>query len=135
MDFTVERRVKAEPARVWTVLSDFALSPGRGVEVKVVEAGGENGKNLVRELRIGLMSARERIDEVTPGESFSYSILKGAPTRCYRGRARIAPGDGDTIVRWSGDFVPLVPGTGLLVKLLARRSVNRYLDAVLSKLR
>ena len=134
MVFTVERRVKAEPARVWSVLSDFALSPGGGVEVKVVEAGAESGKNLVRELRIGLMAVRERIEEVVPGESFSYSILKGAPTRSYRGKGQIAPADGGTLITWSGDFVPLVPGTGLLVMVLARRSVNRYLDAVLSKL-
>ena len=133
MDFTVERRVKAGPAKVWSVLSDFARSPGGGVEVRVVEAGADDGKNMVRDLRIGLLGVRERIEEVVPGESFSYSILRGAPTRSYRGKGRIAPGDGETVITWSGDFVPLVPGTGRLVRLLARRSVNRYLDAVLAK--
>jgi carbon monoxide dehydrogenase subunit G len=133
MDFTVERRVRAEPAKVWSALSDFARSPGGGVEVRVVEAGADDGKNMVRDLRIGLMRVRERIDEVVSGESFTYSILKGAPTRTYRGKGRIAPGDGETIITWSGDFVPLVPGSGLLVRLLARRSVKRYLDAVLAK--
>ena len=133
MNFTVERRVKVEPAKVWSVLGDFASSPGSGVEVKVIEAGGEDGKNLVRELRIGLMAVRERIDEVVPGESFSYSILKGAPTRFYRGKGQIAPAGDETSITWSGDFAPLVRGTGFLVMLLARRSVNRYLDAVLSK--
>jgi uncharacterized protein YndB with AHSA1/START domain len=134
VNFTIERRVKAEPARVWSVLSDFALSPGGGVNVTVVEAGTEGGKNLVRDLRIGFMAVRERIDEVVPGEFFSYSIIKGAPTRSYRGKGQIASRDGETLVTWSGDFVPLVPGTGPLVKLLARKSVDRYLDAVLSKL-
>jgi uncharacterized protein YndB with AHSA1/START domain len=133
MKFTIERRVEAGPEKVWGVIGDFSLSPGNGVEVRVIEPGAEGGTNLVRQVMVGTMSIRERIDEVVPGKSFTYSITKGTPTKSYTGRGEVARDGDGTLVRWSGDFAPRIPFTGAIVAAVAKRAVSKYLDAVLPK--
>jgi carbon monoxide dehydrogenase subunit G len=134
MRFTLQRRVEAPPEKVWKLLSDFSMSPGQGVEVRVVEPGAKGGIGLVRVITIGKMALTERIDEVVPGSSFSYSITAGTPTKSYKGKGQVDKDGNGTVITWSGDFVPKVPFTGLVLKLVAAKSVAKYLDAVLSKL-
>ncbi|MBD3241806.1 MAG: hypothetical protein GF331_14550 [Chitinivibrionales bacterium] len=134
MRFTIERELKAAPPDVWKLIGDFSLSPGNGVSVRVVDAGAEDGTRLVRDITVGKMAIRERIDEVVPGASFSYSITKGTPTRWYKGKGQIAAAGDGTAVSWSGEFAPLIPFTGPVIGMIAKRTVTRYLDAVLSKL-
>lgn len=134
MRFTIERRVDATPQTVWKLISDFQLSPGHGVTVRVLEPGAADGGNMVRDITIGTMAIRERIDEVEPGKSFTYSIIKGTPTRFYKGKGEIAETADGTLIRWSGEFAPLVPFTSPLLRMIARRNVGKYLDAVLTNM-
>jgi hypothetical protein len=131
MNFTIEKRVNAEPETVWKLISDFSFSPGHGVDVHVINAGSDNGRNLIRDIKIGSMILRERIDEVEPGKSFSYSIIKGTPTRSYKGKGRIDKKGNETVISWSGDFVPKIPLTGAIIRMIAKKNVCKYLDAVL----
>jgi carbon monoxide dehydrogenase subunit G len=134
MRFTMQRRVQAPPEKVWKLIGDFSMSPGNGVQVRVLEPGAKGGVGLVRDITIGKMVLRERIDEVVPGASFSYSITAGTPTKSYKGKGQIDKDGNGTVITWSGDIVPKVPFTGLVIKLVAAKSVAAYLDAVLSKL-
>lgn len=132
MIFTIEKRIVASPEKVWKVISDFAFSPGHGVEVRVVDKGKDNGINLVREIKIGKMVLKERIDSIEPAKSFSYSIIEGTPTKSYKGKGQIEKSGNETVITWSGDFVPKMPFTGALIKMIAKKNVSKYLDAVLA---
>lgn len=133
MQFSIERRIKSDPEKVWKLISDFSLSPGQGVNVRVIEPGGENGVNLVREVTVGTMALTERIDSVEPGTSFWYSIIKGTPTKIYKGKGQVGRSGNETIITWSGDFTPKIPFTGAIIGMIAKKSVAKYLDAVLLK--
>jgi carbon monoxide dehydrogenase subunit G len=131
MNFTIEKRIKAQPEKVWKLITDFAFSPGHGVEVRVIDAGTDNGKNLIRDVKIGKMVVRERIDEIEPGKSFSYSIIAGTPTKSYKGKGQIEKSGDETVITWSGDFMPKIPFIGGIVRMIAKKNVSRYIDAVL----
>jgi hypothetical protein len=133
MNFTIEKRIKADPEKVWKLISDFSFSPGQGVDVRVIDPGTANGQNLVREVKIGKMVLTEKIESVESGKSFSYAIIKGTPTKSYKGKGQIGKNGNETIITWSGDFVPKIPFTGAIIGMIAKKSVSKYLDAVLSK--
>jgi uncharacterized protein YndB with AHSA1/START domain len=133
MNFTLHRSIKAPPDKVWKLISDFSFSPGNGVDVRVIDAGAENGKNLIRDIKIGFMTIREKIIEIEPGKSFSYSIIQGTPTKSYIGKCLIEKKRDETIIIWSGDFVPKFPLIGIIVKMVAKKTVTKFLDAVLSE--
>jgi carbon monoxide dehydrogenase subunit G len=135
MNFTIEKRIKAEPEKVWKLISDFSFSPGHGVEVRVTDAGAKNSKNLIRDVTIGKMVIKERIENVEPGKSFSYSIIKGTPTKSYKGKDQIEKRGNETVITWSGDFIPKIPFIGLLIRMIAKKNVSKYLDAVLLNLK
>lgn len=134
MVFTTERRIKADNQKVWQLISDLSSSPGHGVEVLVVDPGKKNGIGMVRDITIGKMRIRERIEEIEAGKSFTYSIIQGTPTRSYKGKAQIAKLGDETSLTWSGDFVPKIPLTGPVIRMVAKKNVSKYIDAVLSNL-
>jgi hypothetical protein len=39
----------------------------------------------------------------------------------------------ETVINWSGDFVPRIPFTGALVRMIAKKSVLKYIEAFLLK--
>jgi uncharacterized protein YndB with AHSA1/START domain len=132
MNFTIEKRIKAEPEKVWKLLSDFSLSPGNGVDVHVIDVGAKNGINLIRDVTVGKMVIREKIDAVVPGKSFSYSITDGTPTKSYKGEGKIEKSGDETVITWSGDFVPKIPFIGFIIRMIAKKNVSKYVDAVLA---
>jgi hypothetical protein len=131
MAFTIQRSIDAEPAEVWRVISDFARSPGHGVDVRIIEEGMADGTGLLREVSIGSTKITERVDAIDPGRSFSYSIVQGTPTKSYSGRAYVEKTGNQTALTWSGDFVPRIPLTGPIIGIVAKKTVSRYVDAVL----
>lgn len=98
------------------------------------QQGDNDGKGLIRDITIGKMKVRERVEEVDPGKSLSYSLIEGTPTKSYKGNAGIEEVSGETRLTWSGDFVPKIPLTGYIVMLVARRAVTKDVDAVLANL-
>ena len=129
--FTITRSLDAPVERVWEIIGNPAVSPGRGVDVRVERPGAADGTGLVRVVKVGRSTANEEITAVGPGRVIRYRLIKGAPVRDYTSGVALesSPGGG-TLVAWDARFRPLVPGTGWAISLFAKHTLNRVLDAV-----
>ena len=129
--FTVRRSLDAPVGRVWEIVGNPGVSPGRGVGVRVEKPGAADGTGLVRVVKVGLATAHEEITAVGPGRVIRYRMIKGAPVRDYTsGVALEESPNGGTVVSWDARFRPVVPGTGWVLSLVSKHTLNRVLDAV-----
>ena len=127
----IVRSLDAPVDRVWEIVGNPGVSPGPGVDVEVENPGAEDGTGLTRVVRVGRVTAHEEILGVEPGRVVRYRATKGTPARDYEGRVTLEESPrGGTTVSWDVQFRPLVPGTGWLIELVTRRTLNRVLDAV-----
>jgi hypothetical protein len=132
---TILRSLDAPVDRVWAIVGRPGVSPGPGVHVTVEQPGSEVGTGLIRAVRVGPVTVHEEITGVGPGKVLKYRLVKGAPVRDYTGTVTLEGSPaGGTQVSWVVQFRPSVPGTGWLVSLLTRRTLNRVLDAVSASL-
>jgi hypothetical protein len=129
--FTITRSLDAPIDSVWQIIGNPAVSPGRGVDVRVERPGAADGTGLVRVVKVGVATVHEEITAVGPGCVIRYRMIKGAPVRDYTSGVALekSPGGG-TLVSWDARFRPLVPGTGWAVSLVSKHTLNRVLDAV-----
>ena len=129
--FTLTRTLEAPPGRVWEVVGNPGASIGPEVDVQVERPGAADGTGMIRVVRVGRSTIREEITSVGPGRQLRYRLLDGAPVREYvSGVALDRRSGGGTHVRWDVRFTPRVPGTGPLIRLLSKRTLNRVLNAV-----
>ncbi len=109
-------------------------------EVEPDRMGGGGTRRLGRR---GFM-VREEITAADPPHSHSYRLLSGQPVRSYRADVLISgsrnptTGAGHTDlgdrsgpdhgsqIEWRGSVVPLIPGTGPLMRLLLGRMVKGF---------
>ena len=125
------RSVRASTTDVWQLVGDFGASPARGIEVKVERPGGAGGVGTVRAVKNLGLTVHEEITSVDPGRGYTYRILSGAPVNDYTGRVTLEPlADDGTRVCFDIQFQPKIPGTGWLVSLLSKRTINRILDGL-----
>ena len=129
--FTVTRSLDAPVERVWEIVGNPGASPGRGVDVRVEEPGAADGTGLRRVVKVGVATLHEEVTDVGPGHVIRYRLTRGAPVRDYRSSVALeeSPGGG-TLVSWRARFRPLVPGTGWVVSLVSKHTLNRVLDAL-----
>jgi uncharacterized protein YndB with AHSA1/START domain len=129
--FTITRSLDAPVDRVWEILGNPGVSPGRGVDVRVERPGAADGTGLARVVKVGLATVHEEITDVGPGHVIRYRMIKGAPVRDYTSSLALeeSPSCG-TLVSWDARFRPVVPGTGWAVTLVSRHTLNRVLDVV-----
>ncbi len=127
----IVRSLDAPVERVWGVVGNPGVSPGPGVDVEVGRPGASDGSGLTRVVKVGRVIAHEEIVGVEPGRVVRYRATKGVPARDYEGRVSVDESpSGGTTVSWNVQFRPIVPGTGWLISLLTKRTLNRVLDAV-----
>lgn len=133
---TVTRALHASAARVWEIVGKPGTSPGPGVDVEVERPGAADGTGLTRTVKIGPATVHEEITQIGPGHVVRYRMTRGAPVRDYVGSVTLedAPAGG-THVSWDVQFRPVIPGTGWLISLLSKRTLNHVLDAVAASLR
>jgi len=132
--FTIRRSLDAPVDRVWEIVGNPAASPGLGVDVRVEKPGAADGTGLIRVVKVGRTTAHEEITAVGPGRAIRYRLLKGAPVRDYTsGVALEEPPEGGTLVSWDARFRPIVPGTGWVVSLMSKHTLNRVLDALAAR--
>ena len=128
---TIVRSLDASVDRVWEIVGNPGVSPGPGVEVSVEQPGAPDGSGLIRSVKVGTVHAHEEILEVGPGHVVRYTATKGVPVKDYLGSVALDDSpSGGTRVTWTVEFRPIVPGTGWLLSLLTKRTLNRVLDAV-----
>jgi len=104
----------------------------------------DSGAGGIRRLGRPPFMVREEITAAHPPHHHGYRLLSGQPVRSYRAEVQISrvagfradagpssPGaaadaDPGTLIEWRGAAVPLVPGTGPLVRLLLGRMVHGF---------
>jgi hypothetical protein len=128
--FTITRVLDLPSEKAFAIISDFTRSPGPDISVNVEKMGDSeaNGAGTVRTITIGKVRVRERLESVTPPNSFTYSLLSGAPVKDYLGNVEIASQEDKSLVRWNVKFTPKIPGTGWLGAIVSKKTINRLLD-------
>ncbi len=128
--FTITRELDLPSEKAFAIISDFTRSPSPNIAVKVEKKGDpeSNGVGTIRTITIGKVRVRERLESVTPPNSFTYSILSGAPMKDYLGNVEIAPQEAKSIVRWNVKFTPKIPGTGWIGAIVSKKTINRLID-------
>lgn len=129
---SVERIINAPLEKVWEVAGKFGESPGPSIEITVEKDGDPNSNGLGMERTIHFLKLKvkvyERLESFDPPNSFSYSVLSGAPVKSYLGKAEFSTIGDATQVKWSGTFTPKVPGLGWLIGIMSIKNINNFLD-------
>jgi len=129
---SLTRKSKIPLHKLWSLLSDFTGSPSPAFPVVVHEKGDptHNGVGTIRTLTIGNITVMERLEAVTPSDSFMYSILSGSPVNQYLGKWKFRKEKDLTIVRWSADFKPKFPLIGWIIARVTKRVVHQIIDQI-----
>ena len=69
----------------------------------------------------------ERLESIDSPNSFTYKILSGAPAKSYLGRAVFKAKGNTTIVKWSAEFTPKIPGIGWIMGIVTTKAINKLL--------
>ncbi len=130
--FIVSRKVDVPADKVWGVAGDFHKSPGPGINVIVEKRGNprSNGTGAERTITIGSVCVRERLLSVNAPQSFTYTILSGAPLKDHRAKVDFIPHGSATEIRCAVEFTPKVPWTGWIVGMITKKALNRYIDEI-----
>jgi hypothetical protein len=134
----VSSTTPADPATVYALLRDGATwptwSPLGSFELERPGDTEPEGLGAIRVFRTRqptgqLVTTRERVAELVPGRRFSYVLLSGLHIRDYRAdvdlTSPVPGGTTGTAIRWHSSFVPAVPGTGWLFRLVLGRFIAR----------
>jgi len=126
------RKTKIPLDKVWSLLSDFTGSPSPAFPVVVHKKGDpkHNGVGTIRTLTIGKITVKERLEAVTPSQSFRYSILSGSPVKHYLGKWEFREEKDCTIVRWRAEFKPKFPLIGWIIAMATKRVVHQIIDQI-----
>ncbi len=130
--FTISRKLDLPAEKVWGIAGNFHQSPGPGVVVRAEkkDRSGSAGAGAERTITIGSVCVRERLLSVNAPQSFSYTILSGAPMKDHRAKVDFISRGSATEIRWAVEFTPKIPGTGWVVGMVTKKAVNRYIDEI-----
>ncbi|GAA2168429.1 SRPBCC family protein [Actinomadura napierensis] len=70
--------------------------------------------------------AAEQTVAYEPETHFAYIALKGLPLRRYRSDVYLDQRGTGTFIRWQGQFEPLIPGTGPLLRLGLKGMIEAF---------
>ncbi len=130
--FTLSRKVGLTADKVWSIAGNFHKSPGPGIVVKPEKRDrfGAAGAGAERTITIGSVCVRERLLSVNAPQSFTYTILSGAPMKEHRAKVDFIPLGPATEIRFAVEFTPKIPGTGWIVGMVTKRALNRFIDEI-----
>lgn len=89
-----------------------------------------DGVGAIRRFAWGPGGSKEEVVAWEPPHHLGYVTVSGLPVRSYRADVVLTDDDGGTVVAWRSSFVPLVPGTGRLVRLVLHRLVRGFATSV-----
>jgi hypothetical protein len=110
----------------------MVLTCGPKIQVEVEKQGDmdADGVGTIRKITIGKVCVREILDSAAPPYSFTYRILSGAPMNEYKGKVRLEPKNGSTVIHWNAELTPKIPLTGWICSWIASDAQHRLIDAV-----
>lgn len=122
--YTDVRRVAADPAIVWKVISDHERmsewTPSRRVVLENPGSPDRNGVGAIRALHMFGPVIRERITVFEPPTTLRYSLMSGLPFREYTGQITVEPADTGSVMSTVISFRTIIPGTQILVAFAMR---------------
>jgi len=130
--FTITRKLELPSDQVWAIVSDFTRPPSPDISIDVEEKGNPdaNGIGAIRNINIRGAKARERLESVDPPNSFTYSMLSGAPVKECLGNVNVLAQNGTTLINWDVKLIPKISGIGWIIAIVIRKANNRYIDAI-----
>lgn len=136
--FEIVERAETSPERVYAVLADLLRWPdwAPGVRRTTWERGADPalfGVGGIRKVGTRGFHVREEILAATPPHAQTYTILSGAPVKNHRGEVQMMPEQNGTRIVWRGSFTSKVPGTGRLVRRIARQNAARLARALAAR--
>ena len=129
MKIEVQRKVNINIDELWKVVGNFFKTPGKGIVIEQVQSKDDPGGKNIRSISFGRIKVTEELVEITDNYSFTYSILKGSPTKYYTGKCQLSTEGDETLIIWSGNFIPTIPLIGWLMKIISKRNINMYINA------
>jgi len=127
-------RVFATPIqRVWDVVSDHRgldrwLLPGATIRLDPEGHSEPNGLGAVRVIERGSFRGEEKVVAYSPPHHLAYTVVSGAPIKKHLGEIFLEKVAEGTRVRWTVEFAPVVPGTGLVIAAIVRRVLKSGLE-------
>ncbi len=129
---SVERVINAPLEKVWAVAGKFGESPGPSIQIILEKEGDPDSNGLGMERNMHFLNQKikvyERLESYDPPNSYSYSILSGAPVKSYTGKIEFSTSGDATKVNYTGTFLPKVPGIGWLIGKMSLKNINDFLD-------
>lgn len=129
--FRLERTIDAPLEKVWAA-ADFTKSAGP-YSMRVRDAGDpdKNGVGFTRAVTSGKRTIIERLLEVNPMRSYTYTLAEGVPVKeDYRGKVELIPKGNATLLIWTAKFTAKIPGTGWIGALAIKNTVTKIVDAI-----
>ena len=129
--FMLTRTIHAPLEKVWDA-ADFTKSAGPyPMKVHTLGDSNKNGAGFARAVTSGKMTIIERLLEVDPMRSYTYTLAEGAPVKDdYRGKVAFVQNGSDTLLTWSAHFTAKIPGTGWISAIVIKSTVNKIIDAI-----
>ncbi|TMS52145.1 SRPBCC family protein [Mycobacterium sp. DBP42] len=122
--YTDVRRVAADPAVVWNIVSNHERmsewTPSRRVVLESPGSPDRNGVGAIRALHTFGPVIRERITGFEPPTTLQYRLMSGLPFREYTGQITVEPTETGTVMSTVISFRTIVPGTQILVAIAMR---------------
>jgi hypothetical protein len=107
--FEVSAWSAAPPQAVYDLLRDGATWPRWSPigSFKLEREGRAGGESLgaIRAFKTSLVTSREELVLLEPGQAFGYTSLSGMPIRSHRADVKLTERDGGTAITWREDFV------------------------------
>ncbi|MCL2533463.1 MAG: SRPBCC family protein [Nocardiaceae bacterium] len=141
--YALERSRRADAAVMFDLLRDAeSWTDWAGPPITYAawrdEGPGVGGDVVGRVRLVGNQRSRTP-EEITIDDRphmHGYRVLTRWPVRDYESRVEFLPrGDGTTTVRWSGEFVERIPGTGWLWKRFLLRFLGGLADNLIREAR
>ncbi len=126
IEFTITKQLDMPAEKAWEVFSPFTTLSVPSVSVEVEKEGdpAANGVGAIRRLNGRVL---ERLESMDPPNSFSYTLLSGAPVKDYLGTVEFKPQDSNTRLTWHVRFNPKLPGIGWLLKIVIRKVIAKMI--------
>ena len=120
----VERTIKVPLDKVWTALNFYK---SQGPFPVVTEKNGDPnfyGLGGRRTIKFGKIKALESLEKIDPPHSYTYAVLSGVPVKYYSGKVELFSRENGTEIKWSGKFVPKIPGIGWIISKMTKQHIN-----------
>jgi hypothetical protein len=128
----VTRLLPAPPERVWPLLEEVTTwtswGPYERAELESPGSPQPNGVGSVRRFQVAGRTTRERVTISDAPTTFGYELLDGIPVRDYSARVSLRREPLGTLVTWSSQFRPSIPGTGAVIQ----RRLQGFIDELLT---